>query len=124
MRLAAILIPALAVALSGSVGAQVSSQQRIPVRKQRPPRVDTVVVRVVDTVVIQTVDTLYVLGAAPMTTFDSLVKTDTLQCSNAVIPVPIPIPIPTGGRDSPSTPVNPSTPPTSVTPEPATLWLV
>lgn len=100
------------LALATQLGAQVTSQQRIRVNKQRVARVDTVVIRLVDTVFLH--DTLYVPAAAPFTTtlpFDSLARRDT-TCGRGVIPIPIPIPIPDGHDHA-----------ASVIPEPATVWM-
>src|SRR4029078_7095925 len=64
-------------------------------------------------------DTVYVTTAAPtvLGMLDTLMKTDTLKCTNKVFPVPIPIPIPGtdhhGGLGVAST-----------APEPGTAWLV
>ena len=95
------------------------SDQRIPIQKTRFVPVDTVVLRRVDTVTLLRVDTVYVTTAAPtvLGVLDTLMKTDTLKCTNKVFPVPIPIPIPGtdhhGGPDVAST-----------APEPSTAWLV
>jgi len=107
------LILALALALASQVGAQATSQQRIPVRKQRQTPADTVVLRVVDTVVVLRTDTLYISAGAvaPLVTFDTLMKRDSINCGKGIIPVPIPIPIDHGS-------------PASTVPEPASIWLV
>jgi hypothetical protein len=127
MKLCALLI----VALASSLGAQASprrpsktperaaSDKRIPVQKTHVTPVDTVVLRRVDTVTVLRVDTVYVTTAAPtaLAALDTLMKTDTLKCTNSVFPVPIPIPLP--GPDHPGGPSVAST-----APEPATTWLV
>jgi hypothetical protein len=120
----ALLILALALAIP--VGAQTTSQQRIPVRKQqRPIRVDTVVMQRVDTVTILRSDTVYVMTPPPasLAAFDTTLKSDS-TCGRGWVPIPIPIPIPVAHHpsepDSPSTP----TPPASVAPEPSTIWMV
>jgi hypothetical protein len=103
----------LALALATRVGAQVTSQQRIPVRKQHRAPVDTVVVRVVDTVLVLRTDTVYIAAGAvaPIVEFDTLMKRDSVNCGKGIIPIPIPIPI---NHSSPA----------STVPEPASLWLV
>jgi hypothetical protein len=128
MKVSALLI----VALASSLGAQASSQsrpskpphraasdKRIPIQKTRVTPVDTVVLRRVDTVTVLRVDTVFVTTAAPtaLAALDTLMKTDTLKCTNSVFPVPIPIPLP--GPDHPGPPTAAST-----APEPATVWLV
>ena len=98
--------------LAAQLGAQVTSQQRIQIKKQQHTRVDTVVIRLVDTVFVH--DTLYLPAAVPLSTtfpFDSLAQRDT-TCRRGVVPIPIPIPIP-GGHEQPA----------AVVPEPATLWM-
>jgi hypothetical protein len=109
MKLASILL----LAVAARIGAQATSQQRIPIHKQRRTPVDTVVIRLVDTVVVRRTDTLYVAAGAvgPMATFDTLMRTDSTRCSKGIIPIPIPIPI---NHSSPA----------STVPEPASLWLV
>lgn len=106
-------LPILGLLLAGQVGAQATSQQRIPIRKQRVTmRVDTVVIRLVDTVIVK--DTVYLAAAAPLTTMlplDSLVAPDT-SCNRSAFPIPVPIPIPLD-HHSPATTI----------PEPTTLWL-
>jgi hypothetical protein len=118
----------LVLALAAPLGAQATSQQRIPVKKQRPVRVDTVVLRQVDTVMIVRNDTVYVAAPPPasLAAFDTTVKSDS-SCGRGWIPIPIPIPIPFKRHEpAPETPTIPTTPtlPSSVTPEPATIWLV
>ena len=123
----ALLTLALATSLGASLGAQTrrpqgqpaSSDRRIPIQKTRAVPIDTVVLRRVDTVTLLRVDTVYVTTAAPTIAgmLDTLMKTDTLKCTNKVFPVPIPIPIP--GTDHPSGLGTAST-----APEPATAWLV
>lgn len=123
----------LTLAFASSLGAQTTSlqgkasppkhaasDQRIPIQKTRVSPIDTVVLRRVDTVTVLRVDTVYVTTAAPtaLAALDTLMKTDTTQCTNSVFPVPIPIPLP-GGPDHPDGPSVAST-----TPEPATAWLV
>ena len=124
----------LTLALASSLGAQTprpqgdggsqsprssTSDQRIPIHKTRVAPIDTVVLRRVDTVTLLRVDTVYVTTAAPtvLGMLDTLMKTDTLKCTNKVFPVPIPIPIPGtdhhGGLGVAST-----------APEPGTAWLV
>ena len=123
----------LSIALASSLGAQTplpqgkaspptpraASDQRIPIQKTRVFPIDTVVLRRVDTVTLLRVDTVYVTTAAPtvLGMLDTLMKTDTLKCTNKVFPVPIPIPIPGtdhhGGLGVAST-----------APEPATAWMV
>lgn len=99
--------------LATQAGAQATSQQRIPIKKQRAAaRVDTVVIRLVDTVVVK--DTVYLPAAAPLTTtlpLDSLVAPDT-SCGRSAVPIPVPIPIPIDHNT-----------PASTIPEPGTLWL-
>lgn len=131
----------LAIALASSLGAQApvpqgkpasktgtkdstamrraTSDHRIPIQKTHTIPVDTVVLRRVDTLIVVRVDTVYVpmAAAAPLAALDTLMKTDTLKCTNGVFPVPIPIPIP--GPDHPGGPSAAST-----APEPATVWLV
>src|SRR3954469_22247204 len=96
-----------------------ASEKRIPIQKTHFAPIDTVVLRRVDTVTVLRVDTVYVTTAAPtaLAALDTLMKTDTLKCTNAVFPVPIPIPIP--GPEGPGGPSAAST-----APEPATAWLV
>jgi len=120
----------LALALAAPLGAQATSQQRIPVKKQRPVHVDTVVVRQVDTVMVVRNDTVYVVAPPPMSlaAFDTTVKGDS-TCGRGWLPIPIPIPIPIPYSHHEPTPETPSTPtiptlPSSTTPEPATVWLV
>lgn len=118
----------LALALAAPLGAQATSQQRIPVKKQRPVHVDTVVVRQVDTVMVVRNDTVYVAAPPPasLAAFDTSVKSDS-SCGRGWVPIPIPIPIPYGHHEpTPETPTAPTIPtlPTSTTPEPATIWLV
>ena len=103
----------LALAFASQVGAQATSQQRIPVRKQHVTPVDTVVLRLVDTVFVARTDTLYVAAGtvAPLATFDTLMTRDSTPCGRGIIPIPIPIPL---GHSSPA----------STVPEPASIWLV
>ena len=103
----------MALALATRVGAQVTSQQRIPVRKQHRTPVDTVVLRLVDTVVVLRTDTVYIAAGAvaPTLMVDTLMKRDTVNCGKGIIPIPIPIPI---DHSSPA----------STVPEPASVWLV
>lgn len=95
------------------------SDQRIPIQKIRVLPIDTVVLRRVDTVTVVRVDTVYVpmAAATPLAALDTLMKTDTLKCTNGVFPVPIPIPLP--GPDHPGGPSVAAT-----APEPATVWMV
>ena len=99
--------------------AHATSDQRIPIQKTRILPVDTVVLRRVDTVTLVRVDTVYVpmAAATPLAALDTLMKTDTLKCTNGVFPVPIPIPLP--GPDHPGGPSVAAT-----APEPATAWMV
>ena len=96
-----------------------ASEKRIPIQKSRVVPIDTVVLRRVDTVTLLRVDTVYVTTAAAsvLGALDTLMKTDTMKCTNKVFPVPIPIPLPgtdhMGGLGVAST-----------APEPATAWLV
>lgn len=118
----------LVLALAAPLGAQATSQQRIPVKKQRPVHVDTVVVRQVDTVMIVRNDTVYVAAPPPtsLAAFDTTVKSDS-TCGRRWLPIPIPIPIPFRHHEStPEVPTTPTIPPlpSSTTPEPATIWLV
>lgn len=118
----------LALALTAPLGAQVTSQQRIPVRKQRPVHVDTVLLRQVDTVMVVRNDTVYVAAPPPtsLAAFDTTIKSDS-SCRRGWLPIPIPIPIPFKHHEpTPETPTTPTTPtlPSSTTPEPATIWLV
>lgn len=118
----------LALALAAPLSAQATSQQRIPVKKQRPVHVDTVVVRQVDTVVVVRNDTVYVAAPPPssLAAFDTAVKSDS-TCGRGWLPIPIPIPIPyTHHEPTPETPTTPTIPtlPSSTTPEPATIWFV
>jgi hypothetical protein len=118
----------LALALAAPLSAQATSQQRIPVRKQRPVHVDTVVVRQVDTVMVVRNDTVYVAAPPPtsLAAFDTAVKSDS-TCGRGWVPIPIPIPIPYSHHEpTPETPSTPTLPtlPSSTTPEPATVWLV
>ena len=118
----------LALALAAPLGAQATSQQRIPVKKQRPVHVDTVVVRQVDTVMVVRNDTVYVAAPPPasLAAFDTSVKSDS-SCGRGWLPIPIPIPIPYGHHEpTPETPTTPTIPtlPSTTTPEPATIWLV
>lgn len=103
----------VALLLATQVGAQTTSQQRIPIKKQRVAvRVDTVVIRLVDTVIVK--DTVYLPAATPLTTalpLDSLVAPDT-SCRRSAFPIPVPIPIPIDHNS-----------PASTIPEPGTLWL-
>ena len=103
----------LALALASRLGAQATSQQRIPVKKQHSTPVDTVVLRLVDTVTLRQTDTVYIAAGAvaPLATFDTLQTRDSLPCGKGVIPIPIPIPI---DHSSPA----------STVPEPASIWLV
>ena len=103
----------LSLALAAHLGAQATSQQRIPIKKQHRTPVDTVVVRIVDTVTVVRTDTLYVSAGAvgPLVTFDTLMRTDSTRCGKGIIPIPIPIPI---DHSSPA----------STVPEPASVWLV
>ena len=96
-----------------------ASDRRIPIQKARVFPIDTVVLRRVDTVTLLRVDTVYVTTAAPtvLGMLDTLMKTDTLKCTNKVLPVPIPIPIP--GTDHHS-----GLGVASTAPEPATAWMV
>ena len=96
-----------------------ASDQRIPIQKTRFVPVDTVVLQRVYTVTLLRVDTVYVTTAAPtvLGVLDTLMKTDTLKCTNKVFPVPIPIPIP--GTDH-----HGELGVASTAPEPATAWLV
>jgi hypothetical protein len=132
MKLCVLLISALAISLGaqtpqspGKTAApasrQAASDQRIPIQKTRFVPVDTVVLQRVDTVTLLRVDTVYVTTAAPsvLGVLDTLLKTDTLKCTNKVFPVPIPIPIPVGGTDHPG-----GLGVASTAPEPATAWLV
>ena len=103
------------------------SQQRIPIKKDTK-RVDTLrltVVRV-DTIRITDTVTVFVPTESPIATM--LAKTDTLRDSTSCAFVPIPIPIPFWrSPDHPSDPTPLSdTPPlaATVTPEPATIFLV
>ena len=127
----------VALALASSLGAQTptvegtaspsraakttgaTSDRRIPIQKTRVVPIDTVVLRRIDTVTVLRVDTVYVpmAAASPLAALDTLMKTDTLKCTNGVFPVPIPIPLP--GPDHPG---GPSV--ASAAPEPATVWLV
>jgi len=109
MKLALIL----SLALVNHVGAQATSQQRIPIKKQHRTPVDTVVVRIVDTVTVLRTDTLYIAAGAvgPLVTFDTLMRTDSTRCGKGIIPIPIPIPID-------------HSLPASTVPEPASVWLV
>jgi len=104
---------------SGSRQPHTASDKRIPIQKTRAFPIDTVVLRRVDTVTLLRVDTVYVTTAAPTVAgmLDTLMKTDTLECTNKVFPVPIPIPLP--GTHHPDGPGVAST-----APEPATAWLV
>ena len=99
--------------MAARLGAQTTSQQRIPIHKQHRTPVDTVVLRLVDTVVVVRTDTLYVSAGAvgPLATFDTLMRTDSTRCGKGIIPIPIPIPI---DHSSPA----------STVPEPASVWLV
>ncbi|HEV8217744.1 MAG TPA: PEP-CTERM sorting domain-containing protein [Gemmatimonadaceae bacterium] len=127
IKRSALLTLALATSLGASMGAQTprpqgrpaASDRRIPIQKTRAVPIDTVVLRRVDTVTLLRVDTVYVTTAAPTIAgmLDTLMKTDTLKCTNKVFPVPIPIPIP--GTDHPGGLGTAST-----APEPATAWLV
>ncbi len=112
---------ALPSGVSGTSAAprRTTSDQRIPIQKTHVVPIDTVVLRRVDTVTLWRVDTVYVpvAAAGPLAAFDTLMKTDTLKCTNKVFPVPIPIPLP--GPDRPGGPSVAST-----APEPATAWLV
>ena len=116
-------VPQARVAVSRTdttvAGRRVRSDQRIPIQKTHVTPIDTVVLRRVDTVTVVRVDTVYVpmAAATPLAALDTLMKTDTLKCTNGVFPVPIPIPIP--GPDHPGGPSAAST-----APEPATVWLV
>jgi hypothetical protein len=103
----------LALALATRVGAQATSQQRIPVRKQHRTPVDTLVLRLVDTVLVLRTDTVYIAAGAvaPIVAFDTLMKSDSVNCGKGIIPIPIPIPI---NHSSPA----------STVPEPASVWLV
>jgi len=103
----------LALMLAGRLGAQATSQQRIPVHKQHLTPVDTVVLRLIDTVTVLQSDTVYVAAGAvaPLATFDSVMTRDSVNCRKGVIPIPIPIPID-------------HSPPASTVPEPASVWLV
>lgn len=103
----------LSLALASQLSAQATSQQRIPVRKQHQTPVDTVVIRLVDTVLVLRTDTLYIAAGAvaPLATFDTLMRRDTVPCGKGIIPIPIPIPI---DHSSPA----------STVPEPASVWLV
>ena len=99
----------LALALAAPLGAQATSQQRIPVKKQRPVHVDTVVVRQVDTVMVVRNDTVYVAAPPPasLAAFDTTVKSDS-SCRRGWLPIPIPIPIPYGHHEpTPETPTFP-----------------
>jgi len=104
---------------SPSARRRAASDQRIPIHKTHFTPVDTVVLQRVDTVTLLRVDTVYVTTAAPnvLGVLDTLMKTDTLKCTNKVFPVPIPIPIP--GTDHPG-----GLGVASTAPEPATAWLV
>lgn len=103
----------LSLALASRLGAQATSQQRIPVRKQHVTPVDTLVLRLVDTVFVLRTDTLYVSAGAvaPLARFDTLLTRDSTGCGKGIIPIPIPIPI---NHSSPA----------STVPEPASIWLV
>ena len=120
------------IALASGLGAQTpvpqgkaaparhaASDRRIPIQKTHMVPVDTVVLRRVDTITVFRVDTVYVpiAAATPLAALDTLMKTDTLKCTNGVFPVPIPIPLP--GPDHHGGPSVAST-----APEPATVWLV
>jgi ABC-type tungstate transport system substrate-binding protein len=107
------LVLILALALASRLGAQATSEHRIPVRKQHSTPVDTVVLRLVDTVEVVRTDTLYIAAGAlaPLSTFDSLLTRDSVNCGKVVIPIPILIPI---DHSSPA----------STVPEPASVWLV
>ena len=116
----------LTFTLAASLGAQTplpqgkaSSERRIPIQKTHVTPLDTVVLNRVDTVTLLRVDTVYVTIAAPTVAgiIDTLIKTDTLKCTNKVFPVPIPIPI--GGTDHYG-----GLGVASTAPEPATAWLV
>lgn len=100
-------------------GARAMSDQRIPIQKTRVLPIDTVVLRRVDTVTVVRVDTVYVpmAAATPLAALDTLMKTDTLKCTNGVFPVPIPIPLPGPDHHGGSSVA-------STAPEPATVWLV
>ncbi len=115
----------MALAFAARLGAQVTSQQRIPVKKQRQTRVDTVFLRRVDTITVVQSETVYVAAPPPasLAAFDTTLKSDS-TCGRGWVPIPIPIPIPIGHHPStPDTPAAPTTP-ASVAPEPATIWMV
>jgi hypothetical protein len=107
------LVSILSLVLAAHLGAQATSQQRIPVRKQHRTPIDTVVLRLIDTVTVRRTDTLYVAAGAvgPLATFDTLSRPDSTPCGKGIIPIPIPIPI---DHSSPA----------STVPEPASVWLV
>jgi hypothetical protein len=107
------LVSILSFVLAARLGAQATSQQRIPVRKQHRTPIDTVVLRLIDTVTVRRTDTLYVAAGAvgPLATFDTLTRPDSTPCGKGIIPIPIPIPI---DHSSPA----------STVPEPASVWLV
>ena len=89
------LVSILSLVLAAHLGAQATSQQRIPVRKQHRTPIDTVVLRLIDTVTVRRTDTLYVAAGAvgPLATFDTLSRPDSTPCGKGIIPIPIPIPI-------------------------------
>jgi hypothetical protein len=106
------------------LGAQATSQRRIPVGKEHAPakpHVDTVRIVVHDTVVVHHTDTLSVFKTATLPPAAPPAEHDSASCSNRYIPIPIPIPIPRGhGAGSGAG----ATPPTTATPEPGTIALV
>jgi len=105
----------LALVAASRLGAQATSQRHIPIRKQHQTPVDTVVLRLVDTVTVLQTDTVFIAAGsvAPLATFDTLMKTDSVNCGRGLVPIPVPIPL---GHSSASA--------ASTVPEPASVWLV
>ena len=100
--------------IASSLSAQATSSVRIPLKKAKPP---VALTPIHDTVVVVRVDTVRVVETVYRT--DTLFRTDTVRdsCSRGAMPIPFPIPIPIDHGSSAAIP-------TSVTPEPQTLFLV
>jgi len=99
------------------------SQQRIPIRKDTK-RVDTLRVTVVRVDTIRVTDTITVFVPAESPLMTMVAKTDTLRDSTSCGLVPIPIPIPIPLSHSPHGGSGPTPFAATVTPEPATVFLV
>lgn len=131
MTIAASFVVAFASALQAQVAVEqpakspARSEQRIPIKKDTK-RVDTLRVTVVrvDTIRITDTVTVFLPAESPITAM--LAKTDTLRDSTKCgwVPIPIPIPIPFSHSEGHASAAPPIAASATVTPEPATVFLV